>query len=906
VKYRSILSVAWLALFVLPCSAQSSAFTYQGRLNFNNVPANGSYDFRFRLAADALGNTYIGGAVLSNALAVQGGLFNATLDFGAGVFTGSNYWLQIDVKTNGAGGYTTLNPLQAVTPTPYALFAAGASNVLGTVPGNKLSGTYGNVLNFSNAANSFNGTFTGNGAGLANVNALTLGGLAPGSFWQLTGNVVNAIDFFGSVNNQPVQLRVNNQRALRLEAAGGSVNLIGGWSNNFAAAGVTQGTIGGGGGESVATPGNFFTNRVFDSYGTIAGGSGNVAGNGTNGTADARGATVGGGSANTAAGAFSTIAGGTQNTVGRANSTIGGGLQNLMIDNPQGGEATIGGGYNNTNSGWAATIAGGWQNIVAGTSAAIGGGSSNSVTNDHGAVAGGAGNRVGGYGGFIGGGFVNVVDPNSYFSVIGGGNANRIGSNSSVAFIGGGQNNVASNSSATVGGGGNNLALGVSSVIAGGYQNSALETDAAIVGGYLNTVRGYRSFLGGGTGNIISNEYSVIGGGNGNVAFGGSAFIGTGFGNRVSGGGSVIIGGADNAADGGLSVIGGGQGHRAVANNSSIVGGLFNTNSGVLAFLGAGADNVVENSFAVLGGGHRNRASGNTAFLGGGVSNTASGPYSVLGGGGNNTASGRSAFLGGGGGYDFGGFGPYPNVASGDWSVLGGGWFNTASGYSSVVVGGSGNLADGYYATIGGGDGNRASGTFATVPGGAANVAAGIYSLAAGRNARAMNIGAYVWGDSGGTVASTNDNSVTMRAAGGYRLFSNTGMSSGVFLAPGGTSWSAISDRNAKKDFAPVDGVDVLEKLAALPITRWHYRWEEESATPHIGPMAQDFKAAFYPGRDDKSISTQEADGVALAAIQGLNRKLEHQRAENAELKQELAALKKLVQRLATTRADVE
>jgi hypothetical protein len=257
VKYRSILSVAWLALFVLPCSAQSSAFTYQGRLNFNNVPANGSYDFRFRLAADALGNTYIGGAVLSNALAVQGGLFNATLDFGAGVFTGSNYWLQIDVKTNGAGGYTTLNPLQAVTPTPYALFAAGASNVLGTVPGNKLSGTYGNVLNFSNAANSFNGTFTGNGAGLANVNALTLGGLAPGSFWQLTGNVVNAIDFFGSVNNQPVQLRVNNQRALRLEAAGGSVNLIGGWSNNFAAAGVTQGTIGGGGGESVATPPTF-------------------------------------------------------------------------------------------------------------------------------------------------------------------------------------------------------------------------------------------------------------------------------------------------------------------------------------------------------------------------------------------------------------------------------------------------------------------------------------------------------------------------------------------------------------------------------------------------------------------------------------------------------------------------
>jgi hypothetical protein len=65
--------------------------------------------------------------------------------------------------------------------------------------------------------------------------------------------------------------------------------------------------------------------------------------------------------------------------------------------------------------------------------------------------------------------------------------------------------------------------------------------------------------------------------------------------------------------------------------------------------------------------------------------------------------------------------------------------------------------------------------------------------------------------------------------------------------------------------------------------------------------MAQDFKAAFYPGTDDKSITTLEADGVAFAAIQGLNQKLEATRAENAELKQQLAELKALVQQLVPT-----
>src|SRR5258708_29632457 len=104
--------------------AQGTAFTYQGRLNSGGNPASGSYDFRFRLAADPAGNNYVGSPVLTNALPVADGLFTVTLDFGTAAFTGSNYWLEVDVKTNGASSYFNLSPLQALTPAPYAIFAA--------------------------------------------------------------------------------------------------------------------------------------------------------------------------------------------------------------------------------------------------------------------------------------------------------------------------------------------------------------------------------------------------------------------------------------------------------------------------------------------------------------------------------------------------------------------------------------------------------------------------------------------------------------------------------------------------------------------------------------------------------------------------------------------------------------
>ena len=198
-------------------------------------------------------------------------------------------------------------------------------------------------------------------------------------------------------------------------------------------------------------------------------------------------------------------------------------------------------------------------------------------------------------------------------------------------------------------------------------------------------------------------------------------------------------------------------------------------------------------------------------------------------------------------------------------------------------------------------------GLYGTIPGGRDNTATN-NAFAAGTKAKAIHSGAFVWADStAADFASTADNQFTARASGGVHFFSNAGLSAGVSLAPGGTSWSVISDRAVKKDFQPVNEIEVLEKLARVPVQQWHYNWEGESTPPHIGPVAQDFKAAFYPGRDDKSITTLEFDGVALAAIQGLNQKLETQvkhkeaaiqslQEKNESLEKRLSQLEKLVQ----------
>ena len=113
----------------------------------------------------------------------------------------------------------------------------------------------------------------------------------------------------------------------------------------------------------------------------------------------------------------------------------------------------------------------------------------------------------------------------------------------------------------------------------------------------------------------------------------------------------------------------------------------------------------------------------------------------------------------------------------------------------------------------------------------------------------------------------------------------------GNILASGTITGS--SDRNVKRDFTPVNSSEVLEKVAALPISTWSFI--DDQGVRHLGPMAQDFHSAFNVGMDDKHISMVDADGVALAAIQGLNQKLNDKAAEVRELKARLERLENLL-----------
>lgn len=92
--------------------------------------------------------------------------------------------------------------------------------------------------------------------------------------------------------------------------------------------------------------------------------------------------------------------------------------------------------------------------------------------------------------------------------------------------------------------------------------------------------------------------------------------------------------------------------------------------------------------------------------------------------------------------------------------------------------------------------------------------------------------------------------------------------STGARLTTGGV-WTNSSDVNRKHLFRAVDTEDVLRRAATLPISTWTYH-DEESDVRHMGPMAQDFRAAFGLGNSDTGIGTVDMDGVLLASVQAL------------------------------------
>ena len=295
-----------LNLQLSTCSAQGTAFTYQGLLNSSGNPVNGAYDLTFTLFGTSSGGAAVAGPVTNSTVAVSNGLFSLTLDFG-NQFTGSDRWLEIGVRPTGGDTFTMLSPRQHLTPSPYAITA---ESLAGVVSYNTVTGPYAAI-----------------GGGYANS--------ATNEYTTVAGGYLNTAGAFGSV--------VGGGAENTASSPDGSSTVSGGYQN---IASGDSSAVGGGAGNSAT-----------NSYSTVAGGDLNIAG-GPDGYA-----TVGGGYANMASGDDSTVGGGQSNTASVSGATVGGGDGNIA----SGGNTAIAGGYFNTASGNAATVPGGSGNVASGT-----------------------------------------------------------------------------------------------------------------------------------------------------------------------------------------------------------------------------------------------------------------------------------------------------------------------------------------------------------------------------------------------------------------------------------------------------------------------------------------------------------------------------------------------------------
>jgi hypothetical protein len=421
--------------------------------------------------------------------------------------------------------------------------------------------------------------------------------------------------------------------------------------------------------------------------------------------------------------------------------------------------------------------------------------------------------------------------------------------------------------------------------------------------------------------------------------------------------GTRIIGGRGHTLDSGSTnsaILSGRENSiAAAAHESVVVGGVDNVvgRDQRSAFIGGGARNEIrqDNQHAVIVGGRDNRIGTNVVI-------------SLVVGGGENVIGNNVD-----GGLMVGGFRN---------DILGSNNPNRRE-IAPILIGGSDNEIgrESNWAIILGGDNNRigTNSASAITVGGTNNLVADNcgFSFAAGRRCRVNHVGAFMWADSqNASFASAGVNTFNVRAEGGVHWNEDTsqffgsstrqmlnlwsdrygiGVQSSTFYSrtdsAGSFSWFrggahsntanspgvggvemmrlnsgglrvngtfvSASDRNAKENITAVDPASVLDRVVAMPISEWNYKQDPDSR--HLGPMAQDFHAAFGVGPDDKHIATVDADGVALAAIQGLNQKVEEQarslkaREERiARLESDLAELKGLVRGLMDARKEVQ
>jgi hypothetical protein len=205
----------------------------------------------------------------------------------------------------------------------------------------------------------------------------------------------------------------------------------------------------------------------------------------------------------------------------------------------------------------------------------------------------------------------------------------------------------------------------------------------------------------------------------------------------------------------------------------------------------------------------------------------------------------------------------------------------TAMGFNTNA-GGQGSVAIGYRLT--------ADADFSTALGSRASVRG--------------HSGAFVRGDASTTdsLLAVANNEFAVRAAGGFRFRTNATLTTGCDLPAGSGVFVCTSSRTLKEHFAPVDGETLLARIRSVPVNTWSYIGEQ-GGVRHLGPFAEDFRAAFGLGSDDRAIGLLDIDGVNFAAARALEARTAELRVKTAEidrLNDEVAALR---QRQAATDA---
>jgi hypothetical protein len=361
------------------------------------------------------------------------------------------------------------------------------------------------------------------------------------------------------------------------------------------------------------------------------------------------------------------------------------------------------------------------------------------------------------------------------------------------------------------------------------------------------------------------------------------AFIGGGRQHTVQGDWTSIGGGERNYVAGQWSTVGGGHRNDAATDNSTVGGGHNNRSTGIAATIGGGDGNISTNPYGTVGGGEQNVSGGQYASVPGGRFNAAVGDYSF--------AAGRRAKAHHNGAFVWGDSidADFDSTAENQFSIRASGGVRLSSDTPNLSF-----------------DGANTSIVFPPT-GGANAPMIHMFASGTGNSPRMVLAHSPDYPDYGLQYDDAPDKFHFL--SGGFQVMTvdlGTGRvgigtpSPTAALDVNGevkaTFFTTTSDRAAKENFRPVDAQQVLAKVAAMPIARWNFK--ALPGAEHIGPMAQDFHAAFGIGVDDKHIATVDADGVALAAIQGLNQKVEEQRAQLGQKETEIAELKQRLERL--------